>query len=579
SLFVLFYNGSNAQTIENIEVVGNKEFTKDEYLKWSGIKTGQQWSVSQTDSIKFRILKSLRNRGFFNSFVNITESIIQTNIEKIELSLDIVEGTPTYIQDLYIYDIDSIKFEFILTDLNSLKGEIFRTPKIEEFLTEILTSLENLGYPFASIIIESVYFHKDSQFTKNLCDVFLSISLEETSIIDEIKITGNNKTENYVILRNIKLSEGEKYSQEKIEDIPKLLNRLRFFEPVEKPTYYLNSQNRGILTINVSEMETNNFDGILGYIPPSNDEQSGFFTGFLNVSLRNILGTERAALFRWQKEDRESQELELRYSEPWLLGFPLITKIGLVQRKQDSTYVQRRLDLDIEYLATNDISASVLLTTESTIPTDPEIRGFTVYNSNSLTAGLNIKIDSRDDILSPSSGIYFLNTYKYSSKRIQGPEEYITSETKKNTSLQKLELDLVIYYKLFSRQVASFGMHAREIRGDFFELSDLYKLGGTRTLRGYRENQFWGNRILWSNLEYRYLLTQRSFIFLFFDSGYYLRNENIVINVPRNSAYKIGYGLGLNIETALGILGISYALAEGETFNKGKIHLGLLNEF
>ena len=52
--------------------------------------------------------------------------------------------------------------------------------------------------------------------------------------------------------------------------------------------------------------------------------------------------------------------------------------------------------------------------------------------------------------------------------------------------------------------------------GPFFEESDLYRLGGTNTLRGYRENQFLGSRIFWSNLEYRFLLTQRTFAFRIF---------------------------------------------------------------
>ena len=123
------------------------------------------------------------------------------------------------------------------------------------------------------------------------------------------------------------------------------------------------------------------------------------------------------------------------------------------------------------------------------------------------------------------------------------------------------------------------GVHGREMRGSFFEISDLYKLGGTNTLRGYRENQFLGNRLLWSNLEYRFLLAKRTFTFLFFDSGYYLRNADMNNNIPEASAIKLGYGLGLNIETSLGVLSVSYALAKGDSFSDGKIHFGLINEF
>jgi outer membrane protein insertion porin family len=98
-------------------------------------------------------------------------------------------------------------------------------------------------------------------------------------------------------------------------------------------------------------------------------------------------------------------------------------------------------------------------------------------------------------------------------------------------------------------------------------------------LRGYRENQFLGNRIIWSNLEYRFLLSQSSYLFAFFDSGYYLINGNELNNVARKSDYLNGYGLGISLDTALGIMRVSYAFAEGTSISDGLIHFGLLNDF
>jgi outer membrane protein insertion porin family len=111
------------------------------------------------------------------------------------------------------------------------------------------------------------------------------------------------------------------------------------------------------------------------------------------------------------------------------------------------------------------------------------------------------------------------------------------------------------------------------------EVSDLYRLGGTNTLRGYKEEQFYASRILWSNLEYRLLLTRRSYTFAFFDSGYYLRNAEPDRNVEKLEGFKTGYGIGLNIETGLGILGVSFAIPGGSSFSDGLIHFGIVNEF
>ena len=88
-----------------------------------------------------------------------------------------------------------------------------------------------------------------------------------------------------------------------------------------------------------------------------------------------------------------------------------------------------------------------------------------------------------------------------------------------------------------------------------------------------------GSRIFWSNLEYRALFTRRSYGFVFFDTGYYLRPEEAEKNISESEDFLYGFGLGLNLETGLGVLRVSYALGQGDTFSEGKIHFGILNEF
>jgi outer membrane protein insertion porin family len=394
-----------------------------------------------------------------------------------------------------------------------------------------------------------------------------------------MEVNGNESTRDYVVIRELRIEPSEQYSQDKIEELPKRLNRLRFFEPVTTPQYYMDSDENGVLLITVKERQTNNFDGIIGYIPPSNENESGYITGLVNVSLRNLFGTGRAAAFRWRKIDRNSQELELRYLEPWLFSFPLNLNVDFYQRQQDTIYVQRTISGGLEYLATEIVSAAVFVTSESTIPTLSEEPVFTVYNSTALTTGVNLTIDTSDDPFAPTNGIFFSNSYMFSKKNINGPPEFITPEIETEINLQRFEATLALFYELFRRQVIAFDINGRELRGPFFEESDLYRLGGTNSLRGYREDQFLGNRIYWSNLEYRFFLSRRTFAFLFFDTGYFLRNADEERNIIEQEEFKIGYGLGINLETAIGVLGVSFALAKGESFSDGLIHFGIINEF
>ena len=528
------------------------------------------------DSVCGRIYSSLRSEGYFHPAIN--SKVEKIDSSKSKLIVDVDEGMPTLINKIMFNSglKDSLRLANFLSDLDNA---VFTKGNIESAFSNIFDYYENIGFPFASVRIESVQFVDDSSSHEHLANLFLTINEGKKSKIDKIEIEGNTKTKDYVITRALQIQKGEPYSQKEINDIPDKLNRLRFFEPVATPVYFVNSKNEGILKISVKEKQTNYFDGIAGYIPPANDNTKGYLTGFVNINLRNLFGTGRAASFRWQQENQYSQELEIQYLEPWLFGFPFNIQGSLFQRKQDSTYVQRNFEGALEYIATPEISASVIVNTQSTIPTERNVNVFTVYNSSAFTSGVNLRIDTRDDFYAPTSGILFINSYKFTQKTINGPAQFITADTKTKQNFQRLEFDFSIFKQFISKQVLAFAVHARELRGSDFEISDLYFLGGARSLRGYREKQFQGNRIVWSNLEYRFLLTRRTFAFLFFDSGYFLRNADETRQIAEISGFRNGYGFGINLETSLGVLGVSFALGKGDSISEGKIHFGIINEF
>ena len=574
--FILITATVYSQVIESVDISGGEIFSKSDYRGWTGISNGAPLFAGVMDSIKSRIAKQLGMMGYLNFKFEDEKLIYSPDSQKVNIALTVSEGDPTFVRKININGADSTDRK-ITNTFNFQQGHIFDKYDLEESISETLTYLENHGYPFAKIEIASIDFEKDND--ENVADIYLNIKKERKSTIDKIEVTGNTSTKDYVITRELRIDSGAVYSHEEIADLPNRLNRLRFFDPVDIPQFYFNSKDQGVLLIKVKEKQTNNFDGIIGYIPPSSDKEKGYLTGLVNISLRNLFGTGRAAAVRWQQFDRNSQELELKYLEPWLFGFPFNINLDLYQRQQDTTYIQRKFDGNLEYLATENISASVFIGTDQIIPTIHEVPAFTVYNSSSVTTGANLKIDTRDDPYSPKGGLLFINSYSFSRKKINGPLEYITPGLETRINLQRFTLDFEGFYELFLRQVVSFGIHGRELRGSFFENSDLFRLGGTNSLRGYREDQFLGSRILWTNLEYRFLLTRRTFAFLFFDTGYYLREADAERNILKSEDYLYGYGLGLSIETGLGVLGVSFALGEGDSFSDGKIHFGIVNEF
>jgi len=568
----------NSQTIRNIEISGNSTASNSEILSWIGLSPGQKIYNGIIDSVKSRLALNYAIIGYFHCTFGKTEIISLPDSQEVDLSVSIDENDPTYLNNIRFINASSSDSINIIPIFNYLEGKVFDSTSLEESISSALTYYENNGNPFSKITISSINFLNDSTQEKYFVNLNLIIDRGKVSTIDKIEIDGNTKTKDYVIKREMRLSTGEKFSENLIKEIPYRLNRLGFFEPVGVPDYYINAQNEGVLVVKVKDKQTNNFDGIIGYAP-GDVNTSGYVTGLVNISLRNIFGTGRAAAIRWQKLDKSSQELELKYLEPWVFNLPFNINAGLYQRKQDSTYIQRRLNFALEFLANENFSAALTLSTESVIPSDTDTLTLTVYNSNSITTGLNLKLDTRDDPYSPTQGLLFINSYSFSRKTINGPEKFITPDLATKVDLQRIELEFKIFYQPFQRQVIALGLNGKELRGSFFETSDLFRLGGANTLRGYTEDQFLGSRIFWSNLEYRFLLTQRSFTFLFLDTGYFYRPEDLTRNILKTEGFRIGYGLGINLETGIGVIGVSFALGKGDSFSNGKIHFGIVNEF
>ncbi len=458
-----------------------------------------------------------------------------------------------------------------------LEGRLFRSAVFEETVSFVLAEFEKAGYPFAAINVVS-FAREDNDEGFSEARLVLLYDIEKQARIDRILIEGNTKSKSDAVIRESGIRVGSKYDKEKINRISVLLNRTGFYGAEGMPDYYYNQKGEGTLVIRIKEKNTNAFDGIIGYVPKSNDIP-GYFTGFAEISLGNLFGTGRNFGFKWQKLDKTSQDLNVRYLEPWIFGIPVNLKLSFSQKKADSTYIKYGFDSEIDYLFSSDITLSALFSTYNIIAGTRVIPRFTVYNSSLFSSGVKITYDTRDSRLVPRKGLLFSNSYELAVKKITGPEEYLLKDDPRKISHHKMKFDLEFYQRIFSNQIAVLKLRWREIQGDETQPDDLFLLGGTNSLRGYREEQFQGNRLIYSNLEYRFLMDENSYAFLFFDAGHFLRKEIKKEAVPELKGLKTGYGLGLGIGTGLGLLNVSYALGEGDGISKGKIHFGIQSGF
>ncbi len=552
----LFLNGQT-----NIELKFSNQKLGNEYFdSYKNLMTTKQVNP---DTVIHLLNEFLLDRGYLEHEIFI-DSLF--NDSTITIKFRVYEGKKFIISEIEIIGDRLLKTEVM--NINSIfKNSILNQNNIKKISSYIVDLLENHGYPFAEVDLTGIK-KIESEDREAFVKINFNVKENQQAKIANIEITGNRNTKSSVIIREMRLRKNEVFTPEFAKKILNRLNRLNLFSNVSNPEFYFDENMNGILKIEVKEGTTNTFDGIVGYVPSQSVSEKGYLTGQVNVSLRNLFGTMRAFSFRWNQLNRFTQEIEIKYFEPWFFSFPLNITPVFHQFKQDTSYIQRTISGNVDFMFSESFAITFNLSSSSVLP---QINYYVsnINRSSSLLYGIGLLYDSRDNALYTRDGIYLKTDFNQVIKK-----NYLSTEVRKFYQ-QKGNLTISFYKKLFKEQLVFSSINARVILGDGISITDLFKLGGMNSLRGYQENQFTGSRIFWSNLEYRFFIGYTDYLAIFFDYGYYFRdlmNEKI-------SKFKYGYGVGAGFLTQLGLLKVNYALGEGDTFSKGKIHFGIISLF
>ena len=423
----------------------------------------------------------------------------------------------------------------------------------------ILQWYEEHGYPFTKISVATAAFHSDTLF------IAFDITEGPCVYIEKIEFTGNVITKEYVLQRTCGIARGDLYNQKKIENIPHRLQLLQFLSSVEQPQFFING-NGGVISCNIHEGKMNSFDGVLGFIP-STTSSTYFFSGAVNISLHNLFGTNRKAYIHWMRENVASHETSLQYNEPWLFEYPIFFQGNFYQRKQDSLFVTTSFSFSPSYQL-EQFTLGTTLIFENVTPAI--INSFTLYSSTTYF-GIDAMYDSRNDVFSPTTGYLFRIASQRGEKRV--PAQHSTSIR------QKFFSDFELYVPTFSQQVLTFAFHTKDISGKALDLSDVFRFGGLKTIRGYHENIFLATRLALTTFEYRFLFSHTASFFPFVDAAYFSLPKIHLFNSSQSERWKTGYGIGFRLQTTIGNIATSFAFGDGNSFSQAKIHFGFTARF
>ncbi|MFQ5769974.1 MAG: outer membrane protein assembly factor [bacterium] len=558
--------------LQQLKIHGNEKISRSEIQHWFNFRKAELISEKEVIQRCSNVLEQFKQRGYYFAKFDSLLFHYQKDSLQVEVMVYLQEGDLLKINTLAVNGVSAEDSE-ILAELQSKPGKIFRQEILQDDIDAIIQYYERKGYPFCKVTIVDFKLNKENPGHESRVDMTLEVTPGPQVRIGAIEIQGNEQTKDFVILRQLNIQEGENYNQLKVDKIRPQLMKLGYFKWVNPPKLEWQNDGTGKLIIELAEGNNNRFDGVIGYNPATVNSK-GFVTGLIDISFRNLIGTGRQVEVHWERRTEKTQQLRFRYLEPWVVGLPLNAGFSFEQLIQDTSYVQRELGLDLRLVFNNNLSFFTQISKTSISPDSLGAVLFGIPPSKALNLAVGLTFNTLDHWLNPRRGVRYETSFAWSRKTLKDIPKALDESKQSNTFNQKrLAIDFETYFPLFRWQVFAIGLHGRRITSDEGEIpiTEQYRFGGTRDLRGYREEQFRGSRIAWANVEYRYLLSRNSRIFVFLDSGYYFREDA--------EAAKIGYGVGLRLDTKLGFFGIDYGLGEGDGLSNGKIHLRLTNEF
>jgi outer membrane protein insertion porin family len=189
-------------------------------------------------------------------------------------------------------------------------------------------------------------------------------------------------------------------------------------------------------------------------------------------------------------------------------------------------------------------------------------------SDSTRSISLSLIQDTRDVVFDPSMGSRLSLGTEFAGRTFGGDNDFT-----------KYTLEFRKYWPLGSGQVATESEERKVPRtvlaarvkyggsSGSLPFSQVYFVGGADTLRGYREDRWFGNRMFLANLEYRYRFQPSLQGAVFFDLGRAWR-EGESLNFPDSLAS--AYGIGVRIKTPLGPMRLDYGIgAEGSRTSFG----------
>jgi len=470
------------------------------------------------------------------------------------IEFPLVEGEQFNVRTITLHGNHVYTTDRLREALKLKEGDIFRKNVLRDGVAAIHDLYGEKGYLYATVIPQYT-----SNPTTRTVELTLEITEDNPMRIRQITISGNDKTRDKVIRREMRVDEQELVDTKLLRRSFQRINNLNFFDSVEIVPQRV-SPDQVDLNVQVKEKSTGSFSIGGGY--SSVDR----LVGMVDITQGNLFG--KGELLRARAEfGKITNSYSLTYKEPYLFDHPVSGTVDLFNQRRDyDTYTEKTVGGDLVFGKnfTEYVSGSMNYTLESLyitkLTSNAPVR-IQEQAGKSITGSIGgtLARDTRDFYFDPKEGSRSAVSVQFANTALGGNNNFI-----------KAILDQGNFFPFYWDTV--FSLHARYGSADGYNgtalpIPERFYVGGINTVRGFKYGKagpvdpatnevLGGNKELIFNAEYIFPLVPEAKVkgVLFYDAGRgFDDNERIQI-----SALRLGTGFELRWISPIGPLRLEW---------------------
>ena len=335
-------------TFEGNESVPSKKlkskFKKIKEKKWSTFFIPSKIIMKELEADKARILEYYNAQGHRD--ITIEEEVIRYSKNRVDIKFVIEEGRKYYFRNItwtgnYIYSEKQLA-----KILNINKGDIYNLETLER-----RTSYNPNGADISSLYLDDGYLFFNIENVEVLVegdsiDIEMRIHEGTQATIDKITLSGNTKTHDHVILRELRTIPGQKFSRADLIRTQQALSQMGYFDPEQIGINPIPNPQTGTVDVNYSVVEkpsdqiqlSGGWGGYFGFV----GTLGLVFNNFSAKNIKNFktwsplpAGDGQRLGINFQANGPTYQTGSFSFTEPWLGGKrPQSFSISLTHSRQ-----------------------------------------------------------------------------------------------------------------------------------------------------------------------------------------------------------------------------------------------------